>query len=326
MPSLEGLQPHLESATPGTEDRGGGTAQKAPARVEASGNPVGSGPPGLHAAAPVGGAHASHTRCVEEQAGPSKPLFRPGVNLELSQDQEVRHQQRSHPLQPRPPQSRSERHWKQHRTSGPAGVGRPPQRPTGLRPDEPPVSTAPCLLRRSGRWALGRSSKEAGGQGGQREGRSFHAQRWSASSEQSDSLPAGSTSPQCPLPSTTEGSCLYFPGEDAPSTEGGPAIAKSAAQVPGGWSESHGSEGTRGSCSGWPRPPGLREQRGGHGPVYLPLLVPRALGGPRTAHGLGLRAVYELQQVLHPAMVDHTLPFRELVCLLGLLFLPLGQP
>ena len=37
--------------------------------------------------------------------------------------------------------------------------------------------------------------------------------------------------------------------------------------------------------------------------VYLPLLVPSALGGPRTAHGLGLRAVYELQQVLHPAMV-----------------------
>lgn len=246
MPSLEGLLPHLESGCCRDRGQGRGDSPESTCPSRGFGEPSGSGPPGLHAAAPLGGAHASHTRCVEEQAGPSEPLFSPGVNPEPSQDQEVRHQQRTHPLQPQPPQSCRERHWRQHRTSGPAGVGRPPHRPTvSLRPDEPPVSTALCLLRRSGRRAPGRSSREAGRWGSQREGRSFHAQRWSASSEQSDSLPAGSTSPQRPLPSTSEGSCLDFPGEE--QTEGGPTIAKPAAQGRGGWPEGPGSEGTRGS-------------------------------------------------------------------------------
>lgn len=85
----------------------------------------------------------------------------------------------------------------------------------------PPRAQPACLLRCSGSRAPGRVLERTGRWGNQRAGRCFHAQPWSVGSEQSDALPAGSTSPQRPLPSATEGSCLDFPGEDAPSTDRG---------------------------------------------------------------------------------------------------------
>lgn len=146
VPSLEGLQPQLESG--GRRDRGqrtgaGGQSRKhlPEPRLRGTQWEVDPWDPTLQRH------RVEHTFPTPgvwwEQAGPSKPLFRPGVNPDPSQDQEVRRQQRTHTPQPRPPQSRRERQWGQHRTSGPAGVGRPPHHPTvGLRPDEPPASTA----------------------------------------------------------------------------------------------------------------------------------------------------------------------------------------
>lgn len=195
------------------------------------------------------------------------------------------------------------------------------------------MSTAYLPMEGLGEPGTGKAFKRSG-RGGATTGRDtpFTHSAGVPAQSKGDSVPAVSTSPQRPLRSTTEGSCLEFPGEDAPSTERGVGLlAMPAAQGPGA--------GVRPQLGGhtWvpfrlteaPRAPGAT-----WGPawpqacpaVYLPLLVPSALGGPRAAHGLGLRAVYELQQVLHPAMVDHTLPFRELVRFLRLLFLPLGQP
>lgn len=87
---------------------------------------------------------------------------------------------------------------------------------------------------------------------------------------------------------------------------------------------------TRGDAEGaWPGWMGWGAAQARPAPessTCLSLLVPGTLGGPRAAHRLGLRAVDELQQVLHPAVVHHALPLRALVRFLRLLFFPLGKP
>lgn len=65
---------------------------------------------------------------------------------------------------------------------------------------------------------------------------------------------------------------------------------------------------TLGGCGPAPSSEAPRRPPGAD-PVYLSLLMPCTLGGPGAAHGFGLRAVYKLEQVFHPSMVNHTLPF-----------------
>lgn len=60
--------------------------------------------------------------------------------------------------------------------------------------------------------------------------------------------------------------------------------------------------------------------------THLSLLVPGSLGCPRAAYGLGFWAIYKLQQILYPSMVNDTFPFWDLIHFFRLLFFPLGQP
>ena len=213
-----------------------------------------------------------------------------------------------------------------HHTSGPTrggqisssftGVSAPPKasQPTvrvcGLM--SPPRAQPIHLLRGSGSQALGRPSREVGRRGNYRKGRSLHAQCRCASSEPSRPFTRRfhqPTVPPCPQQPRTPVS--IFLGKTCHQQRGGPAVAQGPG--PGETTARGGGDagfpfrlveapGAPGATWGPVRPQACPA-------VYLPLLVPSALGGPRTAHGLGLRAVYELQQVLHPAMVDHTLPF-----------------
>lgn len=120
-------------------------------------------------------------------------------------------------------------------------------------------------------------------------------------------------------------------GEDAAlfNRERVGSAAMPAAQVTWGWCGDHGSGAHVGpvQADGGPQGPGATWGPAAPGlPPRLPsLCLCRARCGPRAAYGLGLRAVYELQQVLHSCCRPRS-PVSESWSALRLLFLPLGQP
>ena len=229
-------------------------------------------------------------------------------------------------------------------TSGPTRGGRPPHpsqvrrllpkqlSPQSLWPDEPPMSTAYLPMEGLGEPGTGKAFKRSG-QGGQLPEGTLPSRTALVCRLRAKATPHPPPPPahSAPCPRQPRAPASNFLGKTRLQQRGVGPLAMPAAQGPGAgvrprlgghtWVPFRLTEGPRAPGATWgpARPQACPA-------VYLPLLVPSALGGPRAAHGLGLRAVYELQQVLHPAMVDHALPFRELVRFLRLLFLPLGQP
>lgn len=132
-------------AAAGTEDRGQGRGDSPESTCPSRGfgEPSGKWTPGTPRCSATGWSTRSpHQACGGNRLVPPSPSSDRG-----STQTRLRTRRYAASSEPTPHNhdhpSRRERQWGQHRTSGPAGVGRPPHHPTvGLRPDEPPASTA----------------------------------------------------------------------------------------------------------------------------------------------------------------------------------------